>query len=190
MIQRNDAHKLIEECMIAANVQAATYLLGTGVPAPYRDHDKPPEAKYADLLEFLKEFQLRMPPWAKVRPTDFRKLLETVRERPDAALLDRGGAESVAGRQHDLLAFLAEEPGVFADRGGLAGAVDADDQEDVRAVAALDVDGLCHGLQHRGDLLGQRGADLLGADLAAELAARQLRPIGRAACGERVGKYV
>src|SRR3546814_15553445 len=43
MIQRNDAHKLIEECMIAANVQAATYLLGTGVPAPYRDHDKPPE---------------------------------------------------------------------------------------------------------------------------------------------------
>src|SRR3546814_564622 len=74
MIQRNDAHKLIEECMIAANLQAAKYLLGTGVPAPYRDHDKPPEAKYADLLEFLKEFQLRMPPWAKVRPTDFRKL--------------------------------------------------------------------------------------------------------------------
>src|SRR3546814_16881108 len=64
------------------------YLLGTGVPAPYRDHDKPPEAKYADLLEFLKEFQLRMPPWAKVRPMDFRKLLETVRERPDAALLE------------------------------------------------------------------------------------------------------
>src|SRR3546814_3296533 len=73
MIQRNDAHKLIEECMIAANVQAATYLLGTGVPAPYRDHDKPPEAKYADLLEFLKEFQLRMPPWAKMRPIDRKR---------------------------------------------------------------------------------------------------------------------
>src|SRR5690606_31142578 len=40
MLQRNDAHKLIEECMIAANVQAALFLLDAGVPAPYRDHDK------------------------------------------------------------------------------------------------------------------------------------------------------
>ena len=53
MLQRNDAHKLIEECMIAANVEAAKFLLDTHIPAPYRDHDKPPEAKYADLLEFL-----------------------------------------------------------------------------------------------------------------------------------------
>ena len=36
------------------------------IPAPYRDHDKPPESKYADLEEFLKEFQLRLPPWGKV----------------------------------------------------------------------------------------------------------------------------
>src|SRR3546814_2847338 len=79
MIQRNDAHKRLEECMIADNVQAATYLLGTGVPAPYRDHDKPPETKYADLLEFLKEFQLRMPPWAKVRPMEIGR--ESGRER-------------------------------------------------------------------------------------------------------------
>src|SRR3546814_1392790 len=84
------------------------YLLGTGVPAPYRDHDKPPEAKYADLLEFLKEFQLRMPPWAKVRPTDFRKLLETVRERPDAALL-----ESVVLRSQSLAVYAPENIGHF-----------------------------------------------------------------------------
>lgn len=108
MIQRNDAHKLIEECMIAANVEAAKYLLGTGVPAPYRDHDKPPEAKYADLLEFLKEFQLRMPPWAKVRPMDFRKLLETIRDRPDAALL-----ESVVLRSQSLAVYAPENIGHF-----------------------------------------------------------------------------
>ena len=66
MLQRNDAHKLIEECMIAANVQAALFLLGARVPAPYRDHDKPPESKYADLEEFLKEFALRLPPWDAV----------------------------------------------------------------------------------------------------------------------------
>ena len=64
--------------MIAANVQAALYLLQAAVPAPYRDHDKPPESKYADLEEFLKEFQLRMPPYAKVKPKDFRALLEKV----------------------------------------------------------------------------------------------------------------
>ena len=63
--QRNDAHKLIEECMIAANVEAAKFLLSTQIPAPYRVHDRPPEQKYADLLEFLKEFELRMPPWAQ-----------------------------------------------------------------------------------------------------------------------------
>src|SRR3546814_2069593 len=92
--------------MIAANVQAAKYLLGTGVPAPYRDHDKPPEAKYADLLEFLKEFQRLMPPWAKVRPTYFRKLLETVRERPDAALL-----EAVVLRSQSLAVYAPENIG-------------------------------------------------------------------------------
>src|SRR5690606_37604934 len=108
MIQRNDAHKLIEECMIAANVEAAKFLLAAGVPAPYRDHDRPPEAKYADLLEFLQEFKLRMPPWAKVRPMDFRKLLETVRERPDAALL-----ESVVLRSQSLAVYAPESIGHF-----------------------------------------------------------------------------
>ena len=108
MIQRNDAHKLIEECMIAANVQAADFLLGSHVPAPYRDHDKPPEAKYADLVEFLKEFKLRMPPWAKVQPRDFRQLLETIRDRPDAALL-----ESVVLRSQSLAVYAPDNIGHF-----------------------------------------------------------------------------
>src|SRR5690606_8534129 len=71
MLQRNDAHRLIEECMSAANVAAARFLLEENISAPYRIHDKPPESKYADLLEFLKEFALRMPPWAKLQPKDF-----------------------------------------------------------------------------------------------------------------------
>jgi ribonuclease R len=108
MLQRNDAHKLIEECMIAANVQAAKFLLEANIPAPYRDHDRPPEAKYADLLEFLKEFKLRMPPWAKVHPRDFRQLLETIRERPDATLL-----ESVLLRSQSLAVYAPENIGHF-----------------------------------------------------------------------------
>jgi len=108
MIQRNDAHKLIEECMIAANVEAAKFLLGTQIPAPYRDHDKPPEAKFGDLLEFLKEFKLRMPPWAKVQPRDFRQLLEIIRDRPDAALL-----ESVVLRSQSLAVYAPGNIGHF-----------------------------------------------------------------------------
>ena len=68
MLQRNDAHKLIEECMIAANVEAAKYLMARHVPSPFRIHERPPEQKYADLLEFLKEFKLRMPAWGRVDP--------------------------------------------------------------------------------------------------------------------------
>lgn len=108
MLQRNDAHKLIEECMISANVEAAKYLLDKHIPAPYRDHDRPPEAKYADLEEFLREFKLRLPPWAKVQPRDFRALLEKIRERPDAALL-----ESVILRSQSLAVYAPDNIGHF-----------------------------------------------------------------------------
>jgi len=108
MLQRNDAHKLIEECMIAANVQAALFLLDARVPAPYRDHDKPPESKYADLEAFLKEFALRLPPWAKVKPKDFRSLLVKIRERPDAVLL-----ESVILRSQALAVYAPDNIGHF-----------------------------------------------------------------------------
>ena len=108
MLVRNDAHKLIEECMIAANVEAAKFLLAAKVPAPYRIHDKPPESKYADLLEFLKEFALRMPPWAKLQPKDFASLLAKVRDRPDATLL-----ESVILRSQSQAVYSPENIGHF-----------------------------------------------------------------------------
>ncbi|MCW5581995.1 MAG: ribonuclease R, partial [Luteimonas sp.] len=108
MLQRNDAHKLIEECMIAANVEAARALLRSGVPAPFRIHDKPPESKYADLLEFLKEFALRMPAWAKLQPKDFANLLSKVRDRPDATLL-----ESVILRSQSQAVYSPENIGHF-----------------------------------------------------------------------------
>ncbi|AWV06855.1 ribonuclease R [Marilutibacter maris] len=108
MLQRNDAHKLIEECMIAANVEAARFLLAREVPAPYRVHERPPEQKYADLEEFLKEFKLRLPPWAKVQPRDFTHLLKKVRERPDAALI-----ESVLLRSQSLAVYAPDNSGHF-----------------------------------------------------------------------------
>ncbi len=108
MIQRNDAHKLIEECMIAANVEAARFLLKKAVPAPYRIHAKPPESKYTDLLEFLKEFKLRMPAWAVVEPRDFTALLTKIRDRADATLL-----ESVLLRSQSLAVYSPDNIGHF-----------------------------------------------------------------------------
>ena len=108
MLVRNDAHKLIEECMIAANVQAAQFLHEHKIPTPYRVHDRPPENKYTDLLEFLMEFGLTMPPWAKVQPRDFTALLKKIRERPDAALL-----ESVLLRSQSLAVYSIDNHGHF-----------------------------------------------------------------------------
>jgi len=108
MLVRNDAHKLIEECMIAANVEAARCLLKSHIPAPYRIHEKPPESKYTDLLEFLKEFKLSLPPWGKVQPGDYTRLLKKVRERPDATLL-----ESVLLRSQSLAVYSPDNAGHF-----------------------------------------------------------------------------
>jgi ribonuclease R len=108
MLERNDAHKLIEECMIAANVEAAKFILEREVPAPFRVHDRPPETKYADLLEYLSEFGLRLPPYAAVTPKDFTKLLAKIRSRPDAALL-----ETVLLRSQSLAVYAPENLGHF-----------------------------------------------------------------------------
>lgn len=94
--------------MIAANVEAAKYLLQKHIPAPYRIHDKPPESKFEDLLEFLKEFKLSLPPWGKVQPRDFTRLLKKIRERPDAALL-----ESVLLRSQSLAVYSPDNVGHF-----------------------------------------------------------------------------
>ena len=108
MLARNDAHKLIEECMIAANVQAALHVLAKKIPAPFRVHDRPPEQKYADLLEYLSEFGLKLPPWKQVQPKDFTQLLKKIRARPDAALL-----ETVLLRSQAMAVYATENKGHF-----------------------------------------------------------------------------
>ncbi len=108
MLERNDAHKLIEECMIAANVEAAKFVTSRQVPAPFRVHPRPPEAKYADLLEYLSEFGLSLPPWGRVQPRDFTQLLRKIRVRPDAPLL-----ETVLLRSQSLAVYQTDNLGHF-----------------------------------------------------------------------------
>lgn len=105
---RNDAHKLIEECMIAANVQAAKYLSKKNIPALYRVHAPPPANKYEDLLEFLRQYKLKLPSVDKVTPADYTKLLDMVRDKPDFELI-----QSVLLRSMSMAVYLPENQGHF-----------------------------------------------------------------------------
>ncbi|MGB3462302.1 MAG: ribonuclease R, partial [Rhodanobacter lindaniclasticus] len=106
--ERNDAHKLIEECMIAANVQAALFLEKRKIPALFRAHEPPPAEKYEDLQQFLREFKLRMPPVEEVAPADFAEILTLVRDRPERELI-----QSVLLRSQSMAAYQPDNRGHF-----------------------------------------------------------------------------
>ncbi len=103
VVQRHDGHKLIEECMIAANVQAALFLEKKKVPVLFRAHEPPPKEKYENLQQFLREFKLRMPPMNELLPGDFSDMLRMVRDRPERELIQSVllRAQSMAGYQPD-----------------------------------------------------------------------------------------
>jgi ribonuclease R len=84
---RNDAHRIIEECMLAANVSAADFISRGQQPTLYRVHDVPAEEKVGALREFLAELGLQLPGGEIPRPKDYSDLLERIRKRPDFALL-------------------------------------------------------------------------------------------------------
>ncbi len=86
--QRNDAHRMIEECMLCANVASARFLLEHEVPALYRVHDGPPAEKLEKLRSFLTELGLTLfRGKGEPTPKDYLNLLEAVRERPDHHLI-------------------------------------------------------------------------------------------------------
>ena len=78
---RNDAHKLIEECMLAANVCAADFLAKHQQPILFRVHERPPPDKLAALREFLATSALHLAGGEQPPPADYAKLLDSVRER-------------------------------------------------------------------------------------------------------------
>jgi ribonuclease R len=84
---RNDAHRLIEECMIAANVAAARFLDRHRVPTLYRVHGLPEVDRLETLRQFLREFGLWLPPAEEVQPEHLRDLLQKIGDRPDAVLI-------------------------------------------------------------------------------------------------------
>jgi ribonuclease R len=85
--QRNDAHRLIEECMLAANVCASDFLASHDQPALYRVHEGPTPEKLAALREFLREFGLQLTGGEEPHAKDYARLLEKIKTRPDVQLL-------------------------------------------------------------------------------------------------------
>src|SRR5262245_31367241 len=73
---RNDAHRLIEECMIAANVQAARFLRKHQIPALYRVHGQPEADRLEQLREFLRGFGLSLPTDRELAPRDLSAVLQ------------------------------------------------------------------------------------------------------------------
>ncbi len=86
-VSRNDAHRIIEECMLAANVCASDFLHENEHAALYRVHEGPTPEKLEKLREFLKEFGLQLTGGEEPHAKDYAKLLEKVKGRPDMQLL-------------------------------------------------------------------------------------------------------
>jgi ribonuclease R len=85
--ERNDAHKLIEECMLMANVATAKFLSKAKIPSLYRDHDRPNIEKLTALREFLSELGLDLKGGDAPEAGDYGELLASIKDRPDAHLI-------------------------------------------------------------------------------------------------------
>jgi ribonuclease R len=86
-VVRNDAHKLIEECMLAANVCAADFLLKNEQTCLFRIHEGPTPEKLEALRLFMGEFGFGVGGGESPRAKDYAKLMQRIKARPDAQLL-------------------------------------------------------------------------------------------------------
>lgn len=84
---RNDAHKIIEECMILANIAAARFVENANEPALYRIHDKPSEEKLVSFKSFINECGLIWNVGLDPQPKDYATLIEQLADRPDRELI-------------------------------------------------------------------------------------------------------
>ena len=86
-VSRNDAHKLIEECMILANIASARFVEKNNEPALFRDHDRPSEDSIKSFRSVLNELGLTLPGGNKPQPLDYAELLTQIAGRPDHEML-------------------------------------------------------------------------------------------------------
>lgn len=86
-IKRNIAHRIIEECMVAANVESAKRVAKMKIAAPYRVHEKPDAMKVQALREFLTERGLKLGGSDRPETEDYAAMLARTKGRPDQPLI-------------------------------------------------------------------------------------------------------
>lgn len=87
-VERNDAHRMIEECMLCANIAAARLIEGFKLPALFRTHEGPNPEKLENVREFLSGLGLYLGGGEKPAPSDYAKVLLAASSRPDSRLLN------------------------------------------------------------------------------------------------------
>jgi ribonuclease R len=107
-VERNDAHMLIEECMVTANVEAANFLLRNDIPAPFRAHEPPPAIKLESLEQFLRGLGIRIPWKARPESRDFEQIVQQVKGRDDQPLI-----MAVLLRAQSLASYQSDNNGHF-----------------------------------------------------------------------------
>jgi ribonuclease R len=95
-VPRNDAHRLIEECMIAANVEAAVALRLAKAGSLYRVHGQPEDKRVTELQKVMNSLQVGTAFSEKPTPREFRQLVERLQARPDGVLLENLVIRSLA----------------------------------------------------------------------------------------------
>jgi len=86
-VERNDAHKLIEECMIMANVCAAQFIEKHDAQALFRIHDQPDEDRLTTFKAYLAEIGVPFQISGDPTPAQFTKVMQQIQERPDKELI-------------------------------------------------------------------------------------------------------
>lgn len=86
-VVRNQAHMLIEECMLAANVCAAEFVAKHELPALYRNHEGPRDEKLSKLRAYLGALGIPFTAGPKPKPADFQAVLERIQDRPDSHII-------------------------------------------------------------------------------------------------------
>lgn len=106
--ERNDAHRIIEECMLCANVATAQFLAAQQLPTLYRIHDGPGAEKLENLRAFLSELGLQLGGGESPAPADYQALIEQIQERPDFNVI-----QTVLLRSMSQAVYGPEEKGHF-----------------------------------------------------------------------------
>src|SRR5690606_29093015 len=87
-VERRDTHRLIEECMIAANVEAARKIGKAKIPSLYRVHEGPDAERLEELTLFLRSFGFKVPPPGKMTPKHLADIIDRVAGKPEAELVE------------------------------------------------------------------------------------------------------